>query len=309
MYSRLRERLEQGQVVIMDGGMGTELEKRGVPMNMAAWSAMAMETHPDVVRQTHKDYIDAGADVIIANTFPAIRQSLERAGLGDRVAEVNTRAVTLAREARESADRDVFIAGSISTYSPDRDPTLDLSPQRTASDYREQAQILGDAGVDFIVLEMMKDVAQSALAIDAALSTGLPIWVGFSCQVERGDGKVILLRRPDISFRQAIDTLTARRELQGCVMSVMHTNVDTTTQALKVLKQGWQGPAGAYPNSGWFKRPHWQFENIISPRDFANEAAAWVNMGVQVIGGCCGLGPDHVRALRETLPSHIPTDA
>ena len=61
---------------------------------------------------------------------------------------------------------------------------------------------------------------------------------------------------------------------------------------------------GSYPNSGWFKRPNWQFENIISPEDLAIEAKKWVQMGVQVFGGCCGLGPAHIRILKETLPTH-----
>ncbi len=308
MYSKLKDRLQKGEVIILDGGMGSELERRGVPMGMAAWSAAALKTHPDVVRLTHQDYIRAGADIIITNTFSSIRHSLMHDGMGELVRELNVRAVKLAQEARESTavNRDVFIAGSISTYSPYRDPTLNLTPQQARADYAEQAGILAEAGVDLIMMEMMKDLEQSALAIEAALSTGLPTWVGFSCQLEKDSSEVSLLRQPDIPLAQALDLLMSQKELEGTVVSVMHTNVDDTALALDVLRQKWNGPIGAYPNSGWFQRPHWQFQNVISPQDLASEAKKWVQTGVQVIGGCCGLEPDHIRSLKQELPHHIP---
>jgi S-methylmethionine-dependent homocysteine/selenocysteine methylase len=115
--STLQEMLERREILILDGAIGTELESRGVPMHGVAWSAAAIETHPDVVRQVHEDYIRAGADIIIANTFATSRAVLERAGMGGRVRDLNVRAVALAKEARDvaSGGRDVYIAGSIST--------------------------------------------------------------------------------------------------------------------------------------------------------------------------------------------------
>lgn len=94
----LEQRIEDGEVIILDGATGTELEKRGVPMDEAAWCAAALATHPEVVRSVHEDYILAGADVIITNTFPAAKHVLEEAGLGGRFRELNARAVELAWE-------------------------------------------------------------------------------------------------------------------------------------------------------------------------------------------------------------------
>src|SRR5215210_7884834 len=108
-------RLDAGEVVILDGAMGTELQRRGVPMDDVAWDAAALDTHPDLVRE---DYIEAGAEVIITNTFATARHVLEPAGMGGQFRALNMRAVTLAKEARENvADGSVFIAGSISTMS------------------------------------------------------------------------------------------------------------------------------------------------------------------------------------------------
>src|SRR5918999_908911 len=101
--SALQQRLDGEEVVILDGAMGTELERRGVPMDAVAWDAAALLTHPDTVREVHEDYIRAGAEVIITNTFATARHVLEPAGMGERFRELNPRAVTLAQEARENA--------------------------------------------------------------------------------------------------------------------------------------------------------------------------------------------------------------
>ncbi len=108
--------LDDGDILLIDGGMGTELQRRGVPMNKIAWSGAAVLTHPDVVRETHEDYIRAGAQVIITNTFGSTRQMLEPAGYGDQVEAIHKRAVSLARQACDNvAEKAVAVAGSIST--------------------------------------------------------------------------------------------------------------------------------------------------------------------------------------------------
>src|SRR5215470_16185919 len=116
----LDQRFGRGEVVILDGAMGTELQRRGVPMDSVAWSALALASHPDTVRAVHEDYLHAGAEVLIVNSFGASRHVLAAAGMGDRVAELNRRSVELAREAvaRIRPDREVWIAGSISSFVP-----------------------------------------------------------------------------------------------------------------------------------------------------------------------------------------------
>ena len=111
-----------GAPVIIDGGMGTELEKSGVPMDGKVWSGKAVLTHSDAVRTVHEEFIQAGAEVIIANTFAAARHMLEPGGLGDHVAEINTNAVRLACEARDNtAQGPVAVAGSICEWAPTED--------------------------------------------------------------------------------------------------------------------------------------------------------------------------------------------
>lgn len=186
--TELGERIEGGEeVVILDGATGTELESRGVPMDDAAWCAAALVTHPETVRAVHKDHVRAGADVIITNTFPTSRHVLELADLGDRFRELNALAVKLAKEARAAAERQVYIAGSISMFSARHDNALQPPEAHARATYREQAEVLIEAGIDLIALEMLRDVEQATYAVEAATTTGLLVWAGLNCK-RRADG-------------------------------------------------------------------------------------------------------------------------
>ena len=122
-YEQLKNRMDNGEVIILDGAIGTELQAMGVPMHPASWAGPGNYTHAATVRQMHERYIRAGADIITTNTFNTVRPALEVSGYGDMVREINTRAVDAALEARDRAagDRAVFIAGSISCRMPIRD--------------------------------------------------------------------------------------------------------------------------------------------------------------------------------------------
>lgn len=293
----LRQRLEKEETLLLDGATGTELEKRGVPMDDAAWCATALATHPEVVREVHEDYIRAGAEVIITNTFPAAKHVLEEAGMGDRFRELNARAAELAREARENAaEGQVYIAGSISTFPARLDHGYDPGEREARDNYAEQAEVLAEGGVDLIALEMMRDVEQTRYAIEAALKTRLPVWLGFSCK-RTADGTVVLWDERD-TLAEALESLPLR---DISLVSIMHTQTEDTVPALHEVRERWDGPVGAYPHYGEFVMPNWQFIDKISPEDFAAEAQQWIEAGAHAIGGCCGTGPEHVRVLRQVL--------
>lgn len=302
--SELERRIESGDVIVLDGATGTELEKRGVPMDDAAWCAAALVTHPETVREVHEDYIRAGADVIITNTFPTARHVLEPAGMGERFRELNTLAVELAKQARESAaEIPVYIAGSISTFSARNDDSHEPPEQTARANYREQAEVLAEAGVDLIALEMMRDIEQTRYALQAAASTGLPVWVGFSCK-RAADGTVMLWD----GGHTLAEALSEIPPLGASLVNVMHTLVGDARPALREVTAGWEGPVGTYPHAGKFIMPNWQFTDMISPEDFARRAREWLDLGARVIGGCCGIGPDHIRALKEQLPASVAAE-
>jgi S-methylmethionine-dependent homocysteine/selenocysteine methylase len=303
---RLDERLARGEVIILDGGTGTELERRGVPMHDVSWSGIASLGHGATLRQIHADYIAAGAEVIITNTFASSRYMLEAAGLGERLREANVAAVEAARAARDQAagSREVWIAGSISPMAPGADRARRPDLETVAASFREQAEILADAGVDLLVLEMMRDVDYARPAIDAAVATGLPVWVGFSCVVSRANEIVMAPGiADDLRFAEVLEPVMARG---GSLAAVMHSDVEVTWPALEIARRHWQGPLGAYAHSGRFVMPHWQFDEVISPEAYLEQAERWLGLGVQVIGGCCGIGPEHIRLLAERLPKKLP---
>src|SRR6266436_1677051 len=213
----LQERLERGDVVILDGAMGTELQRRGVPMDGIAWSATAMATHSDTERAS----------------------------------------------------------------------------------YREQAALLAEAGADLLALEMIRDIDQGRTIVEAAAATGLPVCLGFTCRLS-DDGESVLLRGRD-----------AERPLQDCmgevlaagscsVVSIMHSDINATNRALDTVLEGWAGPIACYPECGEWENPNWRFGDL-TPEAFAAAAEIWVDRGVQIVGGCCGIGPDHIARFAERV--------
>ena len=289
-----QETLAAGRVLVIDGGMGTELQRRGVPMDEVVWSGAAVLSHPEVVRRVHEDYIRAGADVIITNTFGSTRQMLGGAGLGAQVEQIHRSAVTLALEARASTTDRVTVAGSLSPSPPRFDRQAYPPPEEELAVYRESAQLLADSGVDLIALEMLEDTAHAPRAMRAALETGLPVWLGVSCR--RGGGRIVRFSESSEEVLLA-DILDVLIPMGPDVVTIMHSEIDAVSEALTMVRERWDGPTGVYPESGYFTRPHWNFVDVISPDDLAREARGWIDNGALLVGGCCGTGPEHIRAL------------
>jgi S-methylmethionine-dependent homocysteine/selenocysteine methylase len=304
-------RLAAGEVVIIDGGMGTQLQAEGMPMDTVAWSARANLEQPEVVQRVHEAYIRAGAQVIIANTFAASRAGLEPAGLGGRVAEANAGAVRAALAAREAAaDGPVVVAGSMSSFCPAAMQAGEGSspPGVRASDdpwfpgladFREQAQLLAEAGADLIALEMIAAKGYGRAAVQAATETGLPVWLGMT-PARREDGSLgtpVELGDGD-SFE---DLLAALASPALAAVTVMHASPEVIPDAIEMTRRYFAGPIGAYAETGSWIPPNWVFDGL-TPSQYLQQAITWAGRGAQLIGGCCGTGPRHIRALAERLP-------
>ena len=296
----LKQRLDDGDILVLDGATGPELERRGAPMSAGAWCAFATELAPQILLETHEDYIRSGADIITANTFSNARHMLEQEGAGDRVAHLTRQAVEIAQRARDRASggREIAVALSLSHQMPmipgeaRDDPSLRPSPGVVLANFQEVAAAGCEAGVDLILLEMMSRPIHMDLALEAAGETGLPYWCGLSARSV--DGKIVSFVWEDYPFSDCVDAA-----LKGSpdVVGVMHSNVHATGPALDILRRRWKGPMSAYPDSGFFRMPEWQFTDIIAPADLVCEARHWIGKGVRALGGCCGLGIDHIEAL------------
>jgi homocysteine S-methyltransferase len=293
-------KLDADEIIVVDGGTGSELQRRGVAMNDAAWSGVAALTHKDVLREIHSDYVRAGAEVITTNTFGTTRFVLEAAGLGDEYRKINRLAIEAATEGRDAAAEDsVAIAGSISCLPPDNDVTRYPEEPKERDGYRELADTLAEGGVDLIALEMMEDAHHAVMAFEAARETGLPVWLGVSCRFASNDTTLVGFDYPDVPLTEPLNALLP---FEPDVVNVMHTDPDAIAAALDVVATQWPGAIGVYPELGDFQMPNWDFTSRLTPIDLARRASEWVERGARLVGGCCGTSPDHIRALRDAMP-------
>ena len=294
--------------IILDGGIGTELERLGAPMDHEAWCAVALESHPQLVRDVHRSYIDAGADIITVNTYAATRHALTNGGIEENFTSWNKLAVQLARETLDASevDRNILIAGSVSNFGHFNDQYTD---KQLAPNFRDQAEILIENGVDFIILESLGAKTSTIVtALNAISEFGVPIWVAVSCAEDHDSGQLFLgieesridSHRPlaHQELGEAIDTIM---DTAGSALLVMHSTVDTTLPALQLMQSHYDGLRGAYPNAGYWLRPEWAFVDQISPQNYLDRAHKWLNTGARIVGGCCGIGPDHIAALSKGL--------
>ena len=227
------------RTVLLDGGMGRELRRRGIPIPNTIWSANGLIVAPEMVNEIHLDYITAGADVIITNTYGVIRAALAEEGIEDRFAELNLMACRLAQDARAAGGRSVLIAGSLpplaGSYRPDRVGAFDhIEPL-----YREQAEILMPH-VDLFICETMSSAAEGLAAATAAATTGRPVWVSWSLH-EDASGR---LRSGETITQaaQALDRLPISGFMVNCCMP------ESITAAMAELVALGK-PAGGYANT------------------------------------------------------------
>jgi methionine synthase I (cobalamin-dependent)/5,10-methylenetetrahydrofolate reductase len=288
------ERLKNS-ILIADGAMGSMLHESVGPQRCFD---ELNATEPEAVFRVHQAYIEAGAHIIETNTFGANRFKLAPLGLADEVQRLNSRGVKIAREARESAAREVLIAGSIGPLGlgvQSRHP----EPQEIQDIFNEQALALEERGVDFYILETFSYIEELLLAIDAIRSfSGLPIVAQLTYSEE---GTTYGDVRP----------ADAAAQLKNKNVQVIGANCTLGPQALLPILQELAAVddlrVSGMPNAGFPKR---EGDRIVYPKSspeyfalFAREAAA---LGVRILGGCCGTTPAHIHAMAEAVKSLRP---
>lgn len=295
---------------LMDGALGTELERRGLPIEEQGWSAMALQQHGVIVQSIHEDYLRAGSVIHIVNSFALARHVLKPVGLAERLEWMNRQSVNLFDRAVSATGLDrngLWAAGSISTFSANSDRSKLPKSRELLKNYQEQAGVLVDAGIDLFALEMLFDVDLSLTMLEAVEPFGLPLILGLTCEWDReGNKDQVVTRSLDGVSRSLGEVLN---ELLGCcrhhkiIPAIMHSDIDVTHAALGILRQQFNAPVAAYPNSGSFSNLRMNFDSVCSPREFANASIDWIQEGVSIVGGCCGIGPKHIAELRTRLIS------
>jgi S-methylmethionine-dependent homocysteine/selenocysteine methylase len=284
--------------------MGRELRRRGVRIADTIWSASALLDAPETVRQVHADFIAAGADVIITNTYGVIRHELAREGVEDRFADLNRLACELAARACAEAGRQVLIAGALpplrGSYRPDLvGPYDEIEPL-----YAEQAALLAPH-VDLLICETMSSAAEGLAAASAACKTGKPVWLSWTLHEDRS-GRLRSGERVAAAHR-ALDDLPVQAFLVNCCAP------ESISVALPELVALAAGPVGGYANAFAPVPDDWTLDGSgptnglldlrgdMTPEVYAGFAQAWLDAGARLIGGCCGIGPEHIAKLGELI--------
>ena len=298
-FEKLQARLATGETILMDGGMGSELEKRKLT-NPTTWSGGPMLTHPELVRDIHQEYIEAGAEIIITNTFGTGRDMLEGGGLQHKVAEANKLGIEAAVQARRNAETEdsVVIAASVSTMTPKEHAEVPVPYEEALETYREQLGELAKGGPDVAVGEMLVRISDTLAVTEAAAELGLPVWIGLSL-VRDGDELYLGIdgRHGGETLQDAMDAI---KDKGIASVFIMHTLVDDTEPGLEVVKKNWSGSFGAYAHFPGHGGPT-PWANAMDPQQYLEYAKGWREQGARIIGGCCGTTPDHIRVLREWL--------
>ena len=322
--ARIIERLRAGERLLLDGGTGSELQRRGVDVllgstgRLKAWSATANLAAGDVVRQVHQDYLRVGADIITSNNFwttPSRLATLDAGGDWRTYAEAAAR---IALAARQAGNRQAYVAGGVAL------PALqDMQAGDLASDVArlgrgefvkeigDHARLLADAGVDLILLEYVGYVEECVAAAQACAGIDLPLFVGV--RHVRADGAM--------QYGESLADLAA--ELRSLARApdailLMCSNPEAIDAGLPILRGAAGGPIDCYPNLGYnptgpvANRPTLTNQrpsagpDILQSADYpparlAGFARRWIDAGAQIVGGCCASGPEHILALRAVV--------
>jgi len=302
-YKKFLEVLRSGETILLDGATGSELENRGIKMDNSWCATASLEF--DILKQIHKDYINAGAKIITTNTYASNRMILEVAGVEDRFEEINLAAINAAIQAREECGRDdVLVAGSLSHQIPYEDAFRSqeekdkyikkLTPEYFQKSFDELAFFLADNGCDFILLELMYRPDRIDIIFDSASKVGLPVWAGFSSRNK--DGLIALTTDYEYSFKKMISNVK-HHKLDA--VGIMHCDIGVIEESVKELKEIYDLPIMAYPEVAVFNFPRYDMSNVIQPNDYLVEAKKWKDAGAQIIGGCCGTTVEHIKLLNE----------
>ena len=287
--SRFRERLAQASILVADGATGTMLQQAGLPAGAAPerWNL----ENPAAIRALHRSYIEAGADLVLTNTFGGTRVRLERDGLGEKTHAVNLAAAQLALEV--AGDR-ALVLGDIGPTGQLLAPLGTLTYEAAVATFAEQADGLAEGGVDAILIETMSDLREARAAVDGARQvTELPILVTMSFDTK---GRTMMGVKPE----KAAETLWALDvDLVGA--NCGRTLSETLEAIRKMHAAVPEAVLIAKPNAGL---PHARDGDLVydvTPDIMADYARQFVEAGVRIFGGCCGSGPAHIAAIAEAL--------
>ena len=283
------------RILVIDGAMGTMLQQYG--LKAGETPEMWNIAHPDIVRNIHFSYLEAGADIILTNTFGANGIKLQKVGCRDKLSELNKEAVKLAREAvdkyRESHKVPIFIAGSIGPSGEILGPCGIIKDEEALDGYLEQVKVLASSGIDFILLETFYDLNEITIALRAIKEIcDLPVFASMTFDESL---KTIFGISPEkaakVLFQEGADGVGA-----NC-----GSGPETLYKVLSQMRVMTDAPLLVEPNAGI---PYIDNNRVVypaTPQEMAEYAEKFIQLRVNIIGGCCGTTPEHIKAIAEKV--------
>jgi len=288
MRGSILDALARGECIVADGAIGTQLQSRGLPPGTPPelWNL----ERPEEVRAVHQAYVEAGAQMVTTNTFGGNRVRLGEAGLADRLVELNRLGV---EHARQAAGESAWVGGSIGPTGHVLEPFGDLSHRQAREAYVEQVRALAEAGVDLYLVETQHDAEEARLVVRVIREqTALPVFCTFAFDVH---GRTMMgLRAAD-----------AARSAEEAGANVVGANCGdgpaAVAAALREMSEATRLPLEAKANAGIPRIAGGETVWDVTPEQLALEAQGFLDLGARVVGGCCGTGPEHVRAIVHVL--------
>ena len=300
------------KIKLIDGGIGTELRFRGVNVpshSHSIWSAQALIDNPEEVENIHYDYIKAGSDYITINNYSLTQPILQRAKIQNDLKKLTLKSIELAKKAVNRSKKDIKIMGSLPPLETSYRPDLILSLNKMSFKYKEIANILNNK-VDIILCETMSSGLEAKCALEAALETGLRVWLSWTLQGNRPN------HLPSgETLEEAFDKLNSTYPdafLVNCA------GANFVGQAIKTLSNLTDKPIGGYANSeniiltSKIEQKDHKAEELqqnssipLTEEEYTKEVLQWINSGATIVGGCCRTRPSYIKHLRKLIDSNF----
>ncbi len=282
--------------LVTDGATGTELAARGIDMSTPLWSARALLEAPQTLRRIHREYFEAGAQAITANTFRTHARSLSKAGLGEEAGTMTRLAVKIAREARDEMNANALVFGSVAPledcYQPELAPAKDVCER----EHRRMIEHLLDAGVDLILMETMGTLREIIAAARAAEALAAGRWMLSMMTRSAGPPGVLISGEPLADALPALEGAAAVGV--NCIAAPVAEDHVRLLRRLLPHEQRIM----VYANTGRLdERGLWTDTDAVDPARYAEYAMRWRDAGASIIGGCCGTSPETIRAVAQAL--------
>ena len=299
--TRFAEALKKARPMMLDGGLATQLEAQGCDINSTLWSAVLLQSDPQAIIDAHHAYLEAGAECIETASYQASRAGFRELGLSnDEADDLMRSSVELAKRARDELGSDVLIAASLgpygailhdgSEYTGDYDVSIDVLREF----HTERLSVFDNSDVDVLALETIPSLEEARVLAELLRECVTPAWVSFSCKDETHICDGANISRAVSMFADHTNVLavgvncTPPQFVPALIRRIRFVLPDT--------------PIVAYPNSGeTYNASDNSWSGTVTPGDCAEAALGWLDAGASIVGGCCRMGPEHIRSMARQI--------